>query len=472
MNPAKILLLDLNRTDDLTILLTEAFKPLHNCNEIQFRCEKPRLNDILLGETELRDVLSSFQPDSILLASAPGSVRQAQPLFHCLRTYAENVPVLVLTDVNEAGEAAEWLDLGARDVIPAPFEAHEVLRRVWQLLEDCSPQEILKRLLKEKLGRRFIVGESPAFLNEINKIPMLANCSASVLITGETGTGKELCARAVHYLSQRSSKPFIPVNCGAIPSDLVENELFGHERGAYTDAKNPKIGLIQEADGGTLFLDEIDCLPILSQVKLLRFLQEKEYRPLGATKVLRADVRVIAATNSDPEDAVQAGKLRQDFYYRLNVIPIQLPPLRERREDILPLARHFLSKFAPEFNKQVEGFSSEVIQSLVSYDWPGNVRELEHIVMRAVALSSQKLITNSDLKLTRREAVPCLESFRTAKDRMVEEFEKNYIKKLLLIHDGNISRAAKTAQKNRRAFWQLIRKHHIDVKALKSATSK
>jgi transcriptional regulator with PAS, ATPase and Fis domain len=290
-------------------------------------------------------------------------------------------------------------------------------------------------------------------------------------VAGETGTGKELCARAIHYLSSRSPKPFIPVNCGAIPADLVENELFGHERGAFTGAKNSKIGLIQEADGGTLFLDEIDCLPLLSQVKLLRFLQEKEYRALGSTKVCKADVRVIAATNSDPEEAVRAGKLRQDFYYRLNVIPLLLPPLRVRREDILRLARHFLAKFNVEFEKQVVDFSSEAIHALISYDWPGNVRELEHIVMRAVALSTQPLITPSDLGLPCLNAKQLLESFRGAKERVVADFEKSYIEKLLLMHNGNISRAAQAAQKNRRAFWQLIRKHQIEVKGLRSTNA-
>ena len=197
-----------------------------------------------------------------------------------------------------------------------------------------------------------LIGESLPFLDEIKKIPTVAKCDANVLIFGETGTGKELCARAIHYLSPRASKPFIPFNCGAIPTELMENELFGHVQGAFTGASTAQPGLIGAADSGTIFLDDIDCLPASSQAKLLRFLQEKEYRQLGSAKMFQADVRVIAATNSDLEAAVDEGKFRQDLYYRLNVIPLTLPALRDRRDDIPLLARHFINKYANEFQKE------------------------------------------------------------------------------------------------------------------------
>ncbi|HKG14998.1 MAG TPA: sigma-54 dependent transcriptional regulator, partial [Pyrinomonadaceae bacterium] len=260
-------------------------------------------------------------------------------------------------------------------------------------------------------------------------------------------------------------------NCGAIPAELVENELFGHERGAFTGAKSTQVGLIQEADGGTLFLDEVDCLPLLSQVKLLRFLQEKEYRPLGSTKTCRADVRVIAAMNADPEGAIRAGNLRRDLYYRLNVIPLALPPLRERRGDIPLLARHFLAKYAAEFDKQLADFSPEALQLLVSHDWPGNVRELEHVVVRSIVLTSGDVIGGEDVALSPRAAAASDESFRGAKNRVVAEFEKSYVERALLLSHGNISKAARAAQKSRRAFWELIRKHHIDVNGLKPHAS-
>lgn len=467
MNPAKILLLDLNSTDELSNTLLAAFESPHSRNDIQFRREKVEDSNVSFRDTRLLATITCFQPDIILLVSPREFIKQAQIFFQSMRRESVTVPVIAVMESDETGGALEWLKIGAADFITTPLSANDLTARIQQLLAQIPPEEMLARHLRDRLGLRLLIGKSPAFLEEINKIPLLAKCNASVLIAGETGTGKELCARAIHYLGPGSHKPFIPVNCGAIPADLVENELFGHERGAFTGAKNSKIGLIQEADGGTLFLDEIDCLPLLSQVKLLRFLQEKEYRPLGSTKVCKADARVIAATNSEPEEAVQAGKLRQDFYYRLNVIPLVLPPLRKRREDILELAHHFLKKCAAEFDKQVLDFSSEAIQALISYDWPGNVRELEHIIMRAAALSIAPLISASDL------ALPCrnlLESFKGAKNKVIAEFERSYIEKLLLMHHGNISQAAQAARKHRRAFVQLIRKHHIDVKSLMSGS--
>jgi transcriptional regulator with PAS, ATPase and Fis domain len=320
--------------------------------------------------------------------------------------------------------------------------------------------------MKAKFGLKQMIGESASFLSEIKKIPVLARSDVIVLITGETGTGKELCARAIHYLSPRSRAPFMPINCGAIPVDLVENELFGHEKGAYTGAAESRTGLIAEAEGGTVFLDEIDCLPLAAQVKLLRFLQEKEYRPLGARKMKKADVRLLAAMNIDPVEAIAEGRLRQDLYYRLNVIPLAIPPLRERREDIPLLVRHFLMKYAVQFNKSIVDISEEAMQLLQLYDWPGNVRELEHNVERAVVLSKERIIEPKDIVLPASEADP-QESFHDAKMKMTAAFEKAYIERFLLAHHGNISQAARAAQKNRRSFWELIRKYEIDVENFK-----
>ncbi len=319
-----------------------------------------------------------------------------------------------------------------------------------RLQRQVRESEIVTQALKEKLGLRQLIGESPAFLAEIRKIPVMARCDVSVLISGETGTGKEVCARAIHYLGPRAHNPFVPVNCGATPAELVENELFGHERGAFTDASTSQCGLIHEAEGGTLFLDEVDSLPALAQVKLLRFLQEKEYRRLGSTKTYQANVRIIVATNSDLEETVRTGKLRRDLYYRLNVLLLPLPPLRERREDIPLLARHFLAKYAAKFSKQVMDFSADAMPALMLYDWPGNVRELEHIVERAVVLSEQAVIHKADIVLPHIETPACQDSFQEAKAKVVAQFEKTYIQDLLRAHQGNITKAAQAAQKNRR----------------------
>ena len=341
--------------------------------------------------------------------------------------------------------------------------------RVLRLQQHPAEEEALPQPSEEKPGLPQLLGESPAFLAEIRKIPLLAQCDVNVLISGETGTGKELCARAIHYLSPRAGRPFIAVNCGAIPVELVENELFGHERGAFTDASTAQGGLIHEAEGGTLFLDEIACLPLLAQVKLLRFLQDKEYRRLGSTKTQQGDVRVVAAMNIDLEEAVREGKLRQDLYYRLNIIPLVLPPLRERREDIPLLARYFLAKYAARLNKDVTDCSPDVMQLLVLYEWPGNVRELEHTIERAVVLSEQAVIHKADIILPRVAASAHQDSFQEAKAKVIAQFERTYIQGLLLAHQGNITKAARAAQKNRRAFWQLMRKHLLDAHSFKSS---
>ncbi|MFZ2447318.1 MAG: sigma-54 dependent transcriptional regulator [Syntrophobacteraceae bacterium] len=320
-----------------------------------------------------------------------------------------------------------------------------------------------RQVLSERL-----VGRNPAFVEEINKIPLLAKCSSSVLISGETGTGKEICARLVHELSKRSAKPFVAVNCGAIPVQLAENELFGHADGAFTGALRIKHGLIREAEGGTLFLDEVDSLPFSAQVKMLRFLQDKTYRPLGTAKQNQADVRVVAACGLRFEEIPHSGRIRNDLYYRLNVLPLRLPPLRERREDIPLLAAHFLRKFSTESGKRIEAFSSGAVQKLLFYDWPGNVRELSHVVERAVAVSESRKIRAGDLALPHTLS---LEPLKQAKQRFVLEFERKYLQNVLSRCNGNISQAARAVNKNRRAFWQLIRKHDIDVRNLREGYS-
>jgi transcriptional regulator with PAS, ATPase and Fis domain len=310
-----------------------------------------------------------------------------------------------------------------------------------------------------------LIGESATFQEVLRQIPLFARCDATVLLEGETGTGKEVCARALHYLSPRSDHPFVPVNCGAIPLELVENELFGHERSAYTGATQTQQGLVAAAEGGTLFLDEIDSLTAAAQVKLLRLLEQKEYRPLGSTCSRTADVRLLAATNTESAACVRAGRLRQDFYYRLNVLQVRLPPLRERPGDVLLLARHFLARFAARLHQPVPTLSEPALKTLLGHDWPGNVRELEHVLERAVVLAAgRSVIGRADIVLPL-VSEPQPQSFRDAKARAVARFERTYIENLLAAFQGNITRAAQAGQKNRRAFWELIRKYGIDPRA-------
>jgi two-component system response regulator GlrR len=312
-----------------------------------------------------------------------------------------------------------------------------------------------------------IIGESPGFLDVIAKIPQIAQSNSSVLIVGDTGTGKELITRRIHQLSSRAHNPFVPVNCGAIPSELAENELFGHEEGAFTGANSSKKGLIAEGEGGTLFLDEIDSFPPAVQVKLLWFLETKTYRPLGSTQERQADVRVIGALNRDPDKLVKSGHFRMDLYYRLDVFRLNLLPLCDRKEDIPLLASHFLQKFSSGLGKKIGGFSQEAINRLLAYNWPGNVRELENVIERAVIFSDSETVQDEHIILDNFQTEEIPSSFRQAKLRLVSQFEIEHIEKLLLAHRGNVNKAAGAAKKDSKAFRQLIRKYGIDVSRFK-----
>jgi len=308
-----------------------------------------------------------------------------------------------------------------------------------------------------------IIGSSSSFQQAVERANKVADLRIPVLLLGETGTGKELFGRALHYGSTRSSGPLIPVNCGAIPDELFESELFGHERGAFTDARSAKCGLIELASNGTLFLDEVEALSSSAQAKLLRFLEDRKLRALGATLMREMDVRVVVATNEDLADRVAKRTFREDLYYRLRVVTILIPPLRDRREDIPALARHFLMSAAAEFNRQASEISPAAIDKLVSFDWPGNVRELRNVIQAAVALSSSNCLDADDLEIEgcTGPAMAPVESMQAAKARVVEAFEMEYLRKALADSRGNISKAARAACKNRRAFFALLKKHGL-----------
>ena len=314
---------------------------------------------------------------------------------------------------------------------------------------------------KEKIGLGQIIGESPLLLREIERVPRFARCDATVLISGESGTGKEIFARALHYLSPRAGRPFVPVNCGALPEHLVESEIFGHKRGAFTGATMDQAGLILEAEGGTLFLDEIDGLTTAAQVKLLRFLQDGEYRQVGSQQIAHADIRIIAAGNADFAQLVREGKFREDLFYRLNVLTIALPPLRDRRGDIVLLADHILETQAAGARGPRKKLSLATLNRLLSHSWPGNVRELENVLTRAVVLCDRDTIEPSDLNLPDDTGSEEPHSFQKTKSRMVQRFEHDFLETALRAHDGNITQAARAVKKNRRAFWELLRKHGL-----------
>ncbi len=373
-------------------------------------------------------------------------------------------PILVVSDQADSRQMIHLLKLGAADFILNPSATADILPRLWSCMERAghpSPGETAREPQRELDP---VIGRSPIFVREMKRAEQASRCDVSVFISGETGTGKEVCARAIHRLSHRDSKPFVPINGGAIPIDLIENELFGHSREAYTGATSSRDGLIAEAEGGTLFIDEVDCFPPAAQVKLLRFLQEKEYRPLGTRRLRNADVRILAATNSDVGRLLDEGRLRSDLYYRLNTISIALPPLRERQEDIMPLAFHFLHKYVESFGAQCRDFSPQARLKLQHHRWPGNVRELEQTVQRAVVLSTDEPTMQAPtIQFDTPQSHQPILSFQEAKAQVVAEFEKNFIENALRAYSGNITRAAEATGKNRRAFWELMRKYRIDA---------
>jgi putative PEP-CTERM system response regulator len=348
------------------------------------------------------------------------------------------ISVIILTAYGTVETAVEAMKQGAYDYLNKPIDVDELLLIIKRAMER---EELLAEVhyLKEELDRYAkipeIIGESDAIKQVMSTAYRVAQTTATVLIRGESGTGKELLARAIHLASPRKEKRFVPVSCAAIPSTLLESELFGYEKGAFTDATKTKKGKFEIADQGTLFLDEIGDMPLSTQVKLLRVLQEREVERLGGNITIPVDVRVIAATNQNLEQKMKQGEFREDLYFRLNVVTIVIPPLRERREDIVPLAIHFLKKYASECKKPVEDIIKEARDTLLRYSWPGNIRELENVIERAVVLTRSNLITPEDLPITFKE---------TEKEPSLKlnAIERHHIEKVLKLTKGNVSQAA------------------------------
>lgn len=315
-----------------------------------------------------------------------------------------------------------------------------------------------------------VVGRSPSLQSAAERVALISATDATCLLLGETGTGKELFARAIHKLSRRKDGPFVPVNCGTIPDHLFENELFGHRRGAYTDAQSNEIGLVAHAENGTLFLDEVDALSTRGQVKILRALQEREYRPIGSTHTIPADIRIVAATNCNLWHRVEAHQFREDLYFRLNVLSLTIPPLRDRLDDVPALTAHYVREYASAHGRAVSGFEDSVIARMLAYHWPGNVRELQAVVQRAVLTAKSALLTAADLDLPETSVTASAHlTLKAAKHVAVSQCERTYLSSVLRRCEGNITRAAKLAGKERRSFQRLLRKYSIAVPQFKDS---
>ncbi len=396
------------------------------------------------------------------------------------KVYPQNKVRFILGNINETpkvgilqreGSLLEPIIISQfNDFVVWPCERQELALRIERACSCVTYRQNTEKDLPslEEFAQLSLIGKSPSFKEVIKRIKRIARCDAPVVIEGETGTGKELAARAIHFLSARHSYPFLPFNCGAVPDNLIENELFGHERGAFTDAKESRLGLVAQAEGGTLFLDEVDTLSLRGQVALLRFLQNREYRPLGNGRTNKANVRILAATNADLDQAAKIGEFRQDLLFRLNVMSITMPPLRERTSDVEMLANHFIQKCSTEYkNGGPKSLHPDTIQWMKRYDWPGNIRELENFIHREFLLADDVCIRTSLEKP--RAGVPEGKlsfdaPFNEIKQRVVAEFEREYLSWLMRESRGNVTVAAKLAKKERRALGKLLKKYGIDRK--------
>ena len=424
-------------------------------------------------ENARRTSWDSFSPeylcdgkDALVIANAVSEREKAIGFFRWLREHSVSVPVFAILPAEDGTllkAATETVD----DFLLWPVRPEELSQRIGRFLA-CGARDLneIEASLTAEIGFEQLVGRDPAFLKVLGQVSMFGANDAPVLLTGETGTGKELCARVTHLLSKRHRGPFIPVDCGALPDHLFENEVFGHARGAFTDARSDQKGLVALAQGGTLFLDEIDSLSLTAQCKVLRLLQEHTYRPLGSEVFKRAEVRIIAATNRELEQLVEQKVFRSDLYFRINVLRIRMPALRERRSDIALLSRHFIEDICKTVGAPKKLLSQAAARKLELYHWPGNVRELYNVMQRAVLCSPAMQIAASAIDLNSSSVSVVVDEretsghdFRTAKRRAIQSFEREYVKQLMEKHEGNVTRAAREAGKDRRAFGRLASKY-------------
>ncbi len=404
-------------------------------------------------------------------------------LMEKLHALFPGMPVIILTGHASVEGAVDAMKRGAYTYLTKPFDPRELILQIGRALESCklaSENQMLKGMLKEKYDFANIVAKSDKMQRVLEAVSRIAKTDSTVYIHGESGTGKELIAKAIHLASPRKDKPFVAINCAAIPETLLESELFGHEKGAFTGAVRSTKGLFTQANEGTLFLDEIGDMPLSIQVKLLRALEERHFYPVGGEKPVQVDVRVVVATKKDLVEEVKKGQFREDLFYRIHVIPIVLPPLKDRIEDIPYLVDHLLKKISQQMKRDVNGLTPKAMEKLMQHDWPGNVRELENTLEYAVTMTQRDVVTD-DLVLQTKvstgavattgdtiqaQLLPTNGSFKTLKEAR-SEFERAYLVRLLHSCNGKATRAAEIAGKYRADFYDLLKKHDIKLAEFK-----
>ncbi|WP_139782582.1 two-component system response regulator GlrR, partial [Salmonella enterica] len=377
-------------------------------------------------------------------------------LFTEIQKVQPGMPVIILTAHGSIPDAVAATQKGVFSFLTKPIDRDALYKAIDEALEQSAPAT-------DDSWRNAIVTRSPLMLRLLEQARMVAQSDVSVLINGQSGTGKEIFAQAIHNASPRSNKPFVAINCGALPEQLLESELFGHARGAFTGAVSNREGLFQAAEGGTLFLDEIGDMPAPLQVKLLRVLQERKVRPLGSNRDIDIDVRIISATHRDLPKAMARGEFREDLYYRLNVVSLKIPALAERTEDIPLLANHLLRQSAQRHKPFVRAFSTDAMKRLMTASWPGNVRQLVNVIEQCVALTSSPVISDALVEQALEGENTALPTFAEARN----QFELNYLRKLLQITKGNVTHAARMAGRNRTEFYKLLSRHELDANDFK-----
>ncbi len=383
-------------------------------------------------------------------------------LMKSIREVDPDLPVIILTAFGTIESAVEAMKEGAYIYLTKPFDYRELLLQVKNGIEKSTLSREVKRLrsiIREDRKIQNIISQSDAMKKVLDLTCLAAESNSNVFISGESGTGKGLIAKALHYLSDRKDKPFVSLNCAAIPSTLLESELFGFEKGAFTGATARKKGLFAQADGGIIFLDEITEIPLAMQGKLLKAIEEREFYPLGSQNVVRVDIRIISASNKEIEVEVENGNFRSDLYYRIHVFPIKMPPLRDRKEDIPPLVAHFLEKYAGKMNKSIRTLAPEAFQKIMLYSWPGNVRELENVIECAAGMARDDIVGEDLIAICQsKKGGNTFRSFRESK----HDFERSYLIELMTISKGNVSQAAKLAGKYRADLYALLEKYKLD----------